>query len=122
VLWNRHVIRIRHTTLKAWLRGWGVSTKPYVVDTKELRDRIQALFYDSNANDYETTRILVTKGFKISVRALRRIRKGISLLKRISANADVEYSQKISELLRIEYNKGTIEHYGKEFLTLYIRR
>jgi len=78
--------------LKAWLRGWGVSTKPHVVDTKELRDRIQALFYDSNANDYETIRILVAEGFKISVRALRRIQKGISLLKQISTNADVEYS------------------------------
>lgn len=63
------------------LRELGISTKPIVEDSPALRARIKHIFSMQALTDPETIDALATKGFKLSVRTLRRMRKDMGLRK-----------------------------------------
>lgn len=63
------------------LRELGITTKPIVEDSPALRARIRHIFSTQDLTDAETTDVLASEGFKLSIRTLRRIRKDMGLQK-----------------------------------------
>jgi len=63
------------------LRELGITTKPIVEDSPELRARITLMFSTQTLTDAETMDVLASEGFKLSIRTLRRIRKDMGLRK-----------------------------------------
>ena len=63
------------------LQELGITTKPTVEDSPALRARITHIFSTQALTDAETMDVLASEGFKLSIRTLRRIRKGMGLRK-----------------------------------------
>jgi len=63
------------------LRELGITVKPIVEDSPALRERIKQIFLTEALTDVETMDVLESEGFKLSMRTLRRMRKGMGLRK-----------------------------------------
>lgn len=119
---QRRGITLSSRSLRRRLQAWGVSPKPHAdYNSETLRARISQLFYDWRLGDSEMLEILQYDGHKISRDGLKRLRQRMGLYRTLpTGEAEVLDHQRIREILRQEFDDGTIESYGRMNLHAYI--
>ncbi|KAI5209709.1 hypothetical protein AUEXF2481DRAFT_268174 [Aureobasidium subglaciale EXF-2481] len=104
---SEYDISLSANTLKRNLNAWGITIRPRIKVTAELRQRIYDLFYQERYyTDQQMAKILRRDGFTISFRKLAKLRKEMGLSKRkdtiITANPVVP-----GEVIRVEEDDDT---------------
>ncbi|KAI4717227.1 hypothetical protein E4T48_06606 [Aureobasidium sp. EXF-10727] len=80
---SEHGISLSENTLKRNMNAWGLSIRPRIKVTPEMRQRIYDLFYQERYyTDQQMAKILRREGFVISFRKLAKLRKEMGLSKR----------------------------------------
>ncbi|KAI5207366.1 hypothetical protein E4T39_01991 [Aureobasidium subglaciale] len=80
---SEHSISLSANTLKRNLNAWGISIRPRIKVTAEMRQRIYDLFYQERYyTDQQMAKLLRRDGFTISFRKLAKLRKEMGLSKR----------------------------------------
>ncbi|KAH0385614.1 hypothetical protein KCU92_g3349, partial [Aureobasidium melanogenum] len=80
---SEHGISLSENTLKRNMNAWGLSIRPRIKVTPEMRQRIYDLFYQERYyTDQQMAKILRRDGFVISFRKLAKLRKEMGLSKR----------------------------------------
>ncbi|KAG9626984.1 hypothetical protein KCV04_g11617, partial [Aureobasidium melanogenum] len=80
---SEHGILLSENTLKRNMNAWGLSIRPRIKVTPEMRQRIYDLFYQERYyTDQQMAKILRRDGFVISFRKLAKLRKEMGLSKR----------------------------------------
>jgi Clr5 domain len=114
----RHGLQVKATTLKDRLRKWGIRQKnPTVASDEALHARIKVLFFQAGLDDKDLHRVLQEEGYRITRSTLKRLRRKLGLYRRVANQAMAQ--QQVEEVLKKleeEFEKGTIEGYGKNLL------
>lgn len=80
---TEHGISLSANTLKRNLNAWGITIRPRIKVTPELRQRIYDLYYQERYyTDQQMAKILKRDGFTVSFRKLAKLRKEMGLSKR----------------------------------------
>lgn len=80
---SEHGISLSENTLKRNMNAWGLSIRPRIKVTPEMRQRIYDLYYQERYyTDQQMAKILRRDGFVISFRKLAKLRKEMGLSKR----------------------------------------
>ncbi|KAG9947386.1 hypothetical protein KCU85_g5851, partial [Aureobasidium melanogenum] len=80
---SEHGISLSENTLKRNMNAWGLSIRPRIKVTPEMRQRIYDLFYQERYyTDQQMAKILRRDGFVVSFRKLAKLRKEMGLSKR----------------------------------------
>jgi hypothetical protein len=122
-LQHHHQLQAKRTTIKNWLRRWEIrKLNPKVTTDAELHARIKVLFYQVGLEETDMITVLHQDGYAINRRTLRRIRKGLGLVRRAANPALVQQQAECAlKSLNEEFNKGIIEGYGKQMLHKHFR-
>lgn len=111
---SEHAISISENTLKRNMNAWGLSIRPRIKVTPEMRQRIYDLYYQERYyTDQQMAKILKRDGFVISFRKLAKLRKEMGLSKRkdtiIPANPVVP-----GQVIQIEDDNASSDDDGED--------
>ena len=119
---NHHQLHVKKSTVKDWLRRWGVrKLNPKVTSNAELHARIQVLFHQVGLEEEEMMHVLHLDGYVINRRTLRRLRKQLGLSRRADPALAQKQADSVLKSLKEEFGKGIIEGYGRRMLHRHFR-
>ena len=100
-------------TFRRRLQDMGVTIRQRTNDSLELRTRITYIFSALRLTDHDTVAILESDGYKLSTRALQRIRKELGLYKRTRAENFEALDEYLREIITAELDKNEASSFGK---------
>ena len=118
---EKHFVRIERTALKQRFTEWDLHRRVRLQDTSILRMRIIALTYESCFNDKNTYDVLCREEHVLEMRAFVRLRKSMSIHKRVSVFNRAEIDAELQRVIEEEFARGIIDEYGKNLLYYHFR-
>ena len=120
-LLSSYNVQVSTKTLKRRLADWDIKKRVKTEDSSQLRARIATLFFECCAEDNEILYILDQEGYTIGKTGLKRLRKELGLIRRISRFDREKADEKLREVVLQELDKGLIEGYGRGYLYHHFR-
>ena len=117
----KRFVRVGKNTLMLRLAEWGFQKHVFLEDSSVLRMRIIALTYEFCFNDKNTYEILCREEHVLDMRAFVRLRKSMSIHKRVSVFNREEVDAELIRMIEQEFERGTIDGYGKNHLYYHFR-
>ena len=113
---RHHQLEVKRIIVKSWLRRWGGSQ----VESR-LRGFMPVLFYQVGLEEKEMIHVLHENGYAITPRTLKRLRQRLGLFRRTNPAVAQQQAESVLKTLKEEFDRGTIQGYGKEMLHQHFR-
>jgi Clr5 domain len=110
---NHHDLVMSKRTLERRLSEWGYTQRQQTDDTPLLRARMKVLFYDVGLDDETMLYILQEEGYSVGLVAMQRLRRTMSMHRRIGHFSQRMKNSILEEIVQMELDKGTITQYGR---------
>ena len=118
---TQYDLEISRNTFWRRLKDWNLEQNTTTIDSPELGTRISYLFLTQGFSDSKIFHVLKSEGFEIGTRALARIRRELSLYRRLTAYERLQQEEEMRTIIQIELDKGEIEGYGRRLLYTYFQ-